>query len=181
MMGNFFADGIIGNRFSHYPEEIQQGIRLHREIDTFTDAHEVTRRSKRRLDKKYGLYAGIIIDIFYDHFLAKNWDDYSAIPLEVYVDAVYNLLNKNIDTLPEKTKHMLPFMIEYNWLYNYQYIEGIQRVMNGMNRRTKNKSQMHLSTKDLQMHYDELEADFKEFFSDLRDFSTKKLIELQSA
>ena len=156
-------------------------MRLHREIDTFTDAHEVTRRSKRRLDKKYGLYAGIIIDIFYDHFLAKNWDDYSAIPLEIYVDAVYDLLNKNSDTLPEKTQHMLPFMIEYNWLYNYQYIEGIQRVMNGMNRRTKNKSQMHLSTEDLQTHYQELEADFKEFFADLRDFSNGKLTELQSA
>ena len=76
---------------------------------------------------------------------------------------------------------MLPFMIEYNWLYNYQYIEGIQRVMNGMNRRTKNKSQMHLSTEDLQTHYQELEADFKEFFADLRDFSNGKLTELQSA
>ena len=174
------ADGIVGNRFSHYPEEIQQGVRLHREIDTFTDAHKVTRRSKRRLDKKYGHYAGIIIDIFYDHFLAKNWNEYSAIPLEVYVDSVYDLLNKNNETLPEKTQHMLPFMIEYNWLYNYQYVEGIQRVMNGMNRRTKNKSQMHLSTQDLQEHYQELEADFKEFFSDLIDFTNNKLTELQS-
>lgn len=175
MIGNFMADGIIGNRFSHYSEEIQQGIRLHREIDTFTDAHEITRRSKRRLDKKYGLYAGIIIDIFYDHFLAKNWDDYSAIPLEIYVDSVYNLLNKNNDILPEKTQHMLPFMIEYNWLYNYQFIEGIQRVMNGMNRRTKNKSQMHLSTEDLQEHYTDLQNDFTEFFQELIKFTGNKL------
>lgn len=181
MIGNFIADSIRGNHFTHYSKDIQKGIRLHREIDTFTDAHEIVRKSKRRLDKRYGLYAGIIIDIFYDHFLAKNWDDYSAIPLDVYVDSVYNLLNSKFDNLPEKTQHLLPFMIEYNWLYNYQFMEGMQRVLNGMNRRTKNKSQMHLATQDLQEHYQEFESDFKAFFQDLEEFSTKKLAEIHIA
>ena len=175
------ADGIVGNRFTHYSKDIQDGVRLHREIDTFTDAHEITRISKRRLHKRYGLYAGIIIDIFYDHFLAKNWDRYSAIPLDVYVDSVYDLLNNNIKTLPEKTQDMLPYMIEYNWLYNYQFMEGMQRVLNGMNRRTKNKSQMNLATQDLQEHYTELESDFTEFFDQLQEFSHQKLIEIQTA
>ena len=174
------ADGIVGNRFTHYSENIKKGIVLHREIDTFTDAHEIVRKSKRRVDGKYGLYAGIIIDIFYDHFLAKNWDAYSAIPLEVYVDSVYKLLQKNRKILPEKTQHLLPYMIQYNWLYNYQYMEGMQRVLNGMNRRTKNKSQMHLATKDLHHHYQDFEKDFTLFFNELRLFSTQKLDELQS-
>ncbi len=180
MTGNFIADSIRGNQFKHYSAGIQQGIRLHREIDTFTDAHEIVRRSKRRLDKKYGLYGGIIIDIFYDHFLAKNWEHYSAIPLDVYVDSVYKLLNDQFKTLPEKTQYMLPFMIEYNWLYNYQFMEGMQRVLNGMNRRTQNKSQMHLATKDLQEHYQEFEEDFKEFFALLTKFSYQKLEEIQN-
>lgn len=180
MIGNFIADSIRGNQFTQFSERIQQGILLHREIDTFTDTHEVVRRSKRRLDKKYGLYGGIIIDIFYDHFLAKNWNDYSEIPLDVYVDSFYYLLEQKFEILPEKVLHMIPYMVEHNWLYNYQFMEGMQRVLNGMNRRTQNKSQMHLATEDLQKHYNEFEKDFTEFFKELEAFTTKKLTKLQS-
>lgn len=180
IIGNFIADHIRGNKFSHYPPEIQQGIKLHREIDSYTDSHQTVRISKRRLDKKYGLYAGIIIDIFYDHFLAKNWHQYSAIPLDIYVNSIYQLLTDNLDILPEKTQDLLPFMIKYNWLYNYQYIEGIQDVLNGMNRRTKNKSKMNLAVEDLQMNYTELEQDFTSFFKNLSLFSANKLKELQT-
>ena len=175
MIGNFIADHIRGNQFKHDSKGIQRGIRLHREIDTYTDAHPITRRSKRRLDKKYGLCAGVIIDLFYDHFLAKNWDEYSAIPLDVYVASVYALLGSNLENLPEKTQHLLPFMVEYNWLYNYQFIKGMQRVFNGMNRRTKNKSQIHLATYDLQEYYLTFERDFKEFFQQLIAFTDQKL------
>lgn len=175
MIGNFIADHIRGNQFTHLSPEIQQGIKLHREIDTFTDAHEITRKSKRRLHKRYGLYAGIIIDIFYDHYLAKNWNDYSAIPLDVYVDSVYGLLEEKREILPEKTLYMLPFMIEHNWLFNYQYKKGIQSVLNGMNRRTKNKGQMDLAIEDLHELDQEFEKDFQLFFEDLRIFSKEKL------
>jgi acyl carrier protein phosphodiesterase len=180
MIGNFIADSIKGKKFQHYSRDIQHGIILHRAIDSFTDFHEIVRRSKRRLDKRYGLYTGIIVDIFYDHFLAKNWDAYSAIPLEIYIDSVYQLLMKHIDILPKKTQELLPYMIEYNWLYNYQFMEGMQRVLNGMNRRTQLKSQMHLATEDLQKHYDDFEQDFTEFFIELQKFSAKKLIEIQT-
>lgn len=181
MIGNFIADSIRGNQFTHLHPEIQQGIRLHREIDTFTDAHEIVRKSKRRLHKRYGLYAGVVIDIFYDHYLAKNWDEYSAIPLGLYVDQVYELLQNNFDILPEKTQHMLPFMIEYDWLYNYQYQEGIERVMNGMNRRTKNRAQMNLAIEDLRALDYEFQKDFSQFFKELCTFSHQKLIDIQSA
>ena len=181
MIGNFIADSIRGNHFSHYADDIQLGIRLHREIDTYTDQHPIVRKSKRRLDPKYGHYAGVIIDIFYDHFLAKNWDQYSAIPLDVYVDSVYALLQKNLEELPEKTQYMLPFMIEYNWLYNYQFMEGMKRVLNGMNRRTLNKSRMDLAIEDLQEHYDDFEKDFTEFFEELQTFTNEKRNQLQHA
>lgn len=181
MIGNFIADSIRGNQFTHLHPEIQQGIRLHREIDTYTDAHEIVRKSKRRLHSRYGLYAGVVIDIFYDHYLAKNWHNYSAIPLDLYVDQVYELLQSNFDILPEKTQHMLPFMIEYNWLFNYQYQEGIERVMNGMNRRTKNRAQMHLAIEDLRTLDAEFQEDFSQFFKELCTFSHQKLIEIQSA
>ena len=149
MIGNFIADHIKGNQFSHFNSEIKMGIKLHREIDTFTDTHEITRISKRRLHKRYGLFAGVIVDIFYDHYLAKNWNNYSAIPLKIYVNSVYNLLNSHKKILPEKTLQMIPYMIKYNWLYNYQYKEGIKNVLQGMNRRTNNKGQIDLGIEDL--------------------------------
>ena len=149
IIGNFIADHIPGNHFTHFHPEIQKGILLHREIDTFTDAHSIVRKSKRRLHPRYRHYKGVIIDIFYDHYLAKNWANYSTIPLADFAQSFYDLLEDNFEILPDKTKHLLPYLIEYNWLYNYQYIEGIQKVLNGMNNRTKQKSQMNLAVEDL--------------------------------
>ena len=106
--------------------------------------------------------------------MAKNWDEYSAIPLDVYVVSVYALLGSNVENLPEKTQHLLPFMVEYNWLYNYQFIKGMQRVFNGMNRRTNNKSQMHYHIR-LTEYYLTFETDFKEFFQQLIAFTDQKL------
>ncbi len=180
MIGNFIADHIKGNQFTHLDKEIQQGIRLHREIDTFTDAHKITRISKRRLHSRYGLYAGIIIDIFYDHYLAKNWSDYSAIPLDIYVSAFYKLLDDNKEILPEKTLHLMPFMIEYNWLYNYQYKKGIERVLKGMNSRTKNNGQLDLAIEDLKLLDKDFEKDFQSFFEDLRAFAHEKIKQLNT-
>lgn len=178
MMGNFFADGIQGNKFQHYNNDIKKGIKLHREIDTFTDQHPIVKRSKQRLHDRYRLYKGVIIDIFYDHFLAKNWQDYSAIPLDVYVNSIYKLLNSEFSNLPEQTQYMLPFMVEHNWLFNYQFKEGIQRVLSGMNRRTQNKSQMNLAIEDLEIHYEEFENDFTSFFQELMHFCATKQKEL---
>lgn len=167
MIGNLIADHIKGNNYKHFPEEIQQGILLHRKIDSYTDNHPFVKKSKRRLDKKYGHYKGIIIDIFYDYFLAKNWDNFSQIPLDIYTQSVYKLLTDNFEILPDKTKEILPFMIKYNWLYNYQFLDGIGQVLNGMNRRTQNKSQMNLAIEDLQKFESEFEEDFSIFFNDL--------------
>ncbi|MFY0604991.1 MAG: acyl carrier protein phosphodiesterase [Flavobacteriaceae bacterium] len=180
MIGNFIADHIRGNQFTHLHPEIQQGIKLHREIDTFTDAHEIVRKSKRRLHKRYGLYAGIVIDIFYDHYLAKNWEQYSVIPLDIFVNSVYQLLEDQHDILPEKTKHLLPYMIAHNWLYNYQFHKGIEQVMNGMNRRTKNRGQIDLAIEDLKVLDHEFQEDFTLFFKELRIFSHQKLKEIHS-
>ena len=177
-IGNFFADGIRGKKYKQYPSEIQVGIKLHREIDTFTDAHPFFRQSTKRLHKAYSHYSGVIVDIFYDHYLAKNWNDYSAIPLKIYVNSVYNLINSHKEILPEKTLQMIPYMIKYNWLYNYQYKEGIKNVLQGMNRRTNNKGQIDLAIEDLYKLDTDFDKDFKSFFKDLRIFSHQKIKKL---
>ena len=178
MIGNFIADHIRGNNYEEFSKEIQQGIFLHREIDTFTDAHEVVRKSKRRLHERYRHYDGVIIDIFYDYFLAKNWTDYSAIPLDIYTNSIYKLFTKKSSELPIKSQQFIKYMVEYNILFNYQYKDGIEKVLNGMNSRTKGKSQMNLAIEDLQNLEKEFEEDFTLFFKDLITFSNQKLKEL---
>ncbi|MCG8804791.1 DUF479 domain-containing protein [Tenacibaculum finnmarkense] len=179
MIGNFIADHIKGNKITHFNPQIQKGILLHRQIDTYTDAHKIVRKSKRRLHERYGHYDGVIIDIFFDHFLAKNWAIYSEIPLDIYVNSVYELLEENKQILPEKTQKLLPNMIRYNWLYNYQFTNGIQEVLNGINKRTQGKSQMNLASEDLENHYRLFEEDFTLFFEDLRSFCSVKITEIK--
>lgn len=178
-IGNFMADGIKGKRYKKYPKDIQIGILLHREIDTFTDAHPTVRLSTKRLHENYSHYSGVIVDILYDHFLAKNWSHYSLIPLNVYVDDFYESLKTNFEILPLRIQKMMPYMIADNWLLSYAKIEGIQKVLIGMNHRTKNISGMNRATEELQEFYDEFEEEFTAFFDELRTFSDAKLAALQ--
>ncbi|NLP56642.1 ACP phosphodiesterase [Lutibacter sp. B1] len=174
LIGNFISDAVKGKNYQHYPKEIQQGIILHRNIDTFTDTHPIVRKSKHRLHERYKHYDGIIIDIFYDYFLAKNWNDYSEIPLNVYASNIYQLLKNESTVFPPKMQQILQYMIQYNWLETYQSKKGIEKVLQGMNKRTEGKSLMNLAIEDLQKYHDELEADFKTFFKDLINFTNEK-------
>lgn len=178
-IGNFMADGIKGKRYGKYPKEIQIGILLHREIDTFTDAHPTVRMSTKRLHKNYSHYSGVIVDILYDHFLAKNWSLYSEIPLELYVADFYDSLRTYSHFLTSQMHHMIPYMLAENWLVSYAKIEGIQKVLNGMNNRTKNVSGMNNATNELIEFYDEFEAEFTSFFEELLVFTAEKLATLK--
>ena len=177
-IGNFMADHVKGSKYKNYPVELQKGILLHRQIDSFTDTHPLVKVSKRRLDDRYGLYRGIIIDIFYDHFLAKNWTEYSEVPLEIYTQNFYRSLNSHYDVLPEKVKYMSKYLIADDWLLSYSRTKGIQRVLEGMNRRTGGKSSMDLAIHDLEDHYQDFQDDFTSFFKDLCDHSNKKMKEI---
>jgi acyl carrier protein phosphodiesterase len=163
-IGNFMADGIHGKHFDHFPKEIQKGIILHREIDTFTDAHPIFRQSTKRLHPNYHHYSGIIVDIFYDHFLAKNWSSYSEEPLEQYTERFYQSLRDNFEFLNEKTQKMLPYLIQQNWLMSYQTIDGIALILEKMDNRMKRDSIMRLSVTELKTYYTEFEQEFTTFF-----------------
>jgi acyl carrier protein phosphodiesterase len=173
-IGNFIADSIRGNKISHLPTRVQKGVLLHREIDTYTDSHEIPKISSKRLHKNYSHYSRVIVDIFYDHFLAKNWKTYSTTPLKAYVENFYDLLEDNYTILPHGVQRMMPYMITDNWIYNYAKMEGIGRVLNGMNRRTQNKSKMNFAILDLEEHYADFEKEFTSFFEELITFSKHK-------
>lgn len=178
-IGNFIADGIRGKKYLKYPRDIQTGILLHRQIDTFTDAHKTVRLSTKRLHKNYSHYFGVIVDILYDHFLAKNWSKYCNLPLAEYVDNFYISLENNFEILPKRIQKMMPYMIADNWLLSYASIEGITKVLEGMNRRTQNRSQMNLAVNELQEFYNEFEDEFTCFFDELINFSSQKLKEIE--
>ena len=174
-IGNFMADGIHGKHFDIFPMEIQKGIILHRFIDTYTDAHPLFRQSTKRLHVNYHHYSGIIVDIFYDHFLAKNWSHYSNERLEDYSERFYQSLRDNYDDLTPKTQKMMPYMIEYNWLQSYQTIEGIESVLAKMDTRMKRESNMRFSVAELKMFYADFESEFTAFFTELIVHSNMKI------
>lgn len=179
-VGNFVADSIRGKKYLKYPKSFQNGVILHRAIDTFTDAHPTVRLSTKKLHSNYHHYSSVIVDIFYDHFLAKNWSRYCDTPLDVYVEAFYDLLREHYDILPLNIKKMMPYMIADNWLLNYAHIEGISSVLNGMNRRTNNRSKMNYAVNELEEYYDDFQNEFFSFFDELILFSDQKLKELQN-
>ncbi len=174
-IGNFMADGIHGKNFDAFPLEIQKGIVLHRSIDTFTDAHPIFRQSTKRLHANYHHYSGIIVDIFYDHFLAKNWSTYSDEKLENYSERFYQSLRDKYDLLTLKTKNMPPYMIDHNWLLSYQTIENIENVLARMDNRMKYDSNMRFSVAELKTFYVEFESEFTAFFKELIVHSNLKI------
>lgn len=174
-IGNFMADGIKGKDYLKYHRELQIGILLHREIDTYTDAHETVRKSTKRLHEKYSHYSGVIVDILYDHFLAKNWDRYCNIPLDTYVDSFYDSLEAHFDILPSRIQKMMPYMIANNWLLSYSSVEGIAKILEGMNKRTQHRSHMNLAVNELEEFYEEFEIEFTSFFEEVTTFAEDKL------
>lgn len=175
IIGNFIADAVKGSNFNHFPEEVQKGIILHRKIDSFTDSHHIVELSKDRLRNNYKKYASVIVDIYYDHYLAKNWKDYSDITLQEFTQKIYTLVKQHHSILPEKSAHFARYMIEYNILYQYSRLEGVQQVFNGMARRASFQSNMEYAVNDLQEHYFLFEEEFKLFFPELKEYITEEL------
>jgi acyl carrier protein phosphodiesterase len=165
--GNFFADAVKGNDLTRFPEGIERGIRLHREIDFYTDQHPVFRASKSRLSPKYGIFSGIIVDLYYDHFLAKYWSEFSDENLHQKVSRTYFLLIRRFHLLPARSKRILPFMITQNWLVGYGDPDVLQKVFYGMSRRTSRPSGMENAVQDLQAGYSLYENEFRTFFPEI--------------
>ncbi|MFI8379565.1 ACP phosphodiesterase [Leeuwenhoekiella sp. NPDC079379] len=177
-LGNFMADGIKGKQYKEFLPQLQKGILLHRGIDTFTDSHPIVKQSTKRLHSKYSHYSGVIVDILYDHFLAKNWRIYSDEPLAAYIEEFYDSLDENYELLTPGIQRMIPHMIADNWLLSYSEISGIGTVLYNMNRRTRNISGMDRAVEDLQLHYHDFENEFTRFFEELRHFCQLKREEL---
>lgn len=171
ILGNLLGDFVKGQAaFNIYPMTIKKGIQLHRQVDAYTDSHAVVRESKKLISNINKRYAGIIIDVFYDHFLAKNWSSYSAIPLNEFASNVYTILQDNQQLLPASLIEILPRIIGNNVLMSYADIQGIGNALKRISVRLKRENSLADATEDLRANYDRLEADFSMFFSDLTEY-----------
>ncbi|MDO4881187.1 MAG: ACP phosphodiesterase [Capnocytophaga sp.] len=177
-IGNFIADTIRGKQYESYPKNIQKGILLHRKMDTFTDTHPIFRQSKKRLVPDFGHYAGVITDIFYDYFLAKNWNIFSKISLENYAQNFYYLIDSEKDIFNEDAKKLIFYMIKDNWLVSYKSKKGIQKILYQMDARTNFQSKMQFSITQLENYESFFEEEFFTFFSEIQNFVKTQISDL---
>lgn len=168
MVGNFIGDFVKGRSVrDRFEPGIAKGIELHRSIDEFTDGHPVVGRSKERLRPMFRHYSPVVVDMFYDHFLAANWSDYHPVSLHRYAAGVYELLTARYDVLPQAARHMLPYMVKGDWLASYARTEGIHRALSGMANRTPYESGMERATEALEANYADFRKEFVEFFPEI--------------
>lgn len=167
-VGNFIADSVKGNEIMRFSQGVQEGIRQHRFIDTYTDNHEVTFITKERLRERYGKYAPVIMDIFYDHFLAIHWEEFSEVDLKTYSKETYRFLEKHYPVFPERSRQFYQYMVKYDILVAYGKIEGIEKVMQGMSRRASFVSGMETSATELVRAYEDYRNEFLAFFPQLQ-------------
>ena len=170
IIGNFIADSIRGNHFEGLTDGVIEGIRLHRKIDTFTDSHPIYLTSKHRFSKDFDKYSGVLMDIIYDHYLAKNFEQYSTLPLQTHADSIYDILKNNHHFLPENAKRFYGYMTERNILFHYSTLKGIETVLTHLSGRIRNRFELQLAIPILEANYQEIEEEFAIFFDDLQAF-----------
>ncbi|MFY0252800.1 ACP phosphodiesterase [Chitinophaga sp. 30R24] len=168
--GNLIADFVKGRKnLALYSQGIQEGIRIHRAIDTFTDQHPVTNRAKQFFRLSCGLYSGVFTDLIYDHFLATDPTRFTNDSLYSFAHYVYQEINERAVLLPPAFMQMFRYMEEYDWLYNYHTTDGTFKAIRGVARRAQYlKSDSPLIFAVFMEHYDDLRTCYQEFFPQLQ-------------
>ena len=167
MLGAMLGDFVKGADKNNYPPNVRRGIELHRQIDSFTDTHEIVLAAKRQFAPERRRFAGIALDIFYDHCLAKNWSQFSAIPLRTFTNNVYETLKIQHEFLPEKMQQMAPVMIAQDWLASYEKLAWIELTLQRMSRRLTRGAPLADGIIDLRTNYQEFEQSFFRLFPEM--------------
>ena len=174
-IGNFIGDYVKGRDYQKYPLNIMKGILIHREIDHYTDSHPVVQKSKSHLKIKSKRYTGIIIDVFYDHFLSVEWKRFSTIPLQDFIDGFNRIALKYYSVIPGDFKQMVPFFVINSWLEGYQSVEGIESVLYRMSNRTSLPAETLGAIEILKNDYKLFHKEFLTYFPSLISHIEKKM------
>ena len=177
-IGNLLGDFVKGTPTSleeDYPVEVIAGIVMHRKLDRFTDRHEQFLRARNLLAPERRRFAGIVVDIFFDHFLFRHWHEYSGQPLPLFIEAVHASLQRHPDWLSPKLASVAPRLRSENWLHNYGSPEGISRTLERIAQRSSRMAPIKDSIEDLLGKYNTFEETFLRFFPDARSFAATLL------
>lgn len=167
IIGSLMGDFAKGRVDPDLPPAVRRGILIHRRIDSFTDAHPVFGRSRHRIRPEFRRYAGILIDLFYDHFLARRWSRYADMPLEDFAQRVYRIMQEHQHGLPPAMQRSMSYMVRNRLLQSYRDTAGIARALQGIETRLKRPSRLHRAVAELEERYQDLGGDFAEFFPEL--------------
>lgn len=174
-IGNLIADKVRGKKVYDLPQEIKRGVYLHRYIDEFTDQHSRFKECVKELFPIYRHYSRVIVDMYFDHFLAKNWNHYHKIPLNEFSKNFYGKLKDSSIIFPDSIQKFIITLIRYNWFGQYESISGLKIILGQMEKRTKFPSKLSDSTNNLKIKYSYFENHFFIFFDDLIDFTKNKI------
>ena len=179
LVGNMTSDFIKGRKQFDYPAMVQKGIRLHRDIDTFTDAHPVTAELKYFFRPQYRLYSGAFADVVYDHFLANDSNEFATEEiLKKFATNTYQVLEDNFVVLPLPFQKMLPYMKAHDWLYNYRYTQGIKQSFGGLVRRSAYLTESEIAFTVFTKNYAAMQSCYDRFFPALKIFATHQFHQL---
>ena len=167
-LGNLLPDLLSARELSLMPSEFQPGIQRHWQIDAFTDAHPLCRRSAERLEPPFRRFGGVLIDVFYDHILASRWPAYSPTPLPQFAAEIYTGFEPYWHLLPEETRSRLQRMRDHNWLCAYREISGIATTLDRIGKRLRQPVDLAPAASLLERHYDLFSADFSAFYPELQ-------------
>lgn len=176
--GNLISDFVKGKKKYDYPRMILAGIDLHRAIDQYTDSHPLTREAARVFKPAYGLYSAAFMDIVYDHFLAQDLARENRRSFQEFTAEVYMVVGSFDPILPPAFRSIFPYMKQDNWLFNYQFIWGIENSFEGLVQRAAYLTDSRPALGLLTEHYDTLRSAFEEFFPQLRSFSLEKFSDI---
>jgi acyl carrier protein phosphodiesterase len=170
-LGSLLGDFVKGSRaVAEYPPGVRSGIELHRRVDAYTDAHEVVRQTKLLVSPARRRFAGILVDLFFDHFLARRWAEFHPLGLEEFSRRVYGMLREHDAMLPDRLRRMLTFMAADDWLASYREVDAVGRAVNGISRRLRRENTLADGVEELTANYASFEASFQSFFPDLIEF-----------
>jgi len=174
ILGSIIADFVKGPLIDQYNPTILKAIQIHRKIDSFTDTHEMALPSRKLFSSKMRRFAGIIIDVAFDHFLAKNWSLYSNRELSDFINKSYAILKRYRKLLPGDLKFAVPKMIEEDWLGSYKNLEAIGITLDKISKRIEKKfgrkNNLSGAIEEVKSNYNELEGNFKVFFPELTSY-----------
>jgi len=168
LVGNFIADHIRGNNFTNYSKGIVEGIQLHRQIDAFTDSHELFKLSKRVFYNGFEKHSGILVDIYFDHLLAKNFEQYHPQNLNQFSEKVYSVYSEFEILMPDSSRRFLNYVRTNNIYFNYSTLEGIETVLKHLSHRIAHGIELQLSLENFKKNETELQNNFLLFMEDLK-------------